>query len=438
MREITVFLLSLLATAKALYSSEDDVIELTDLNFHQDVIQSDDLWLVEFYAPWCDHCQSLAPEWKKAATALKGVVKVGAIDVTVSSSLESQYDVKGYPTVKIFGVNKLRPHDYQGSNQASGIVDAALAYLKNMVRQRQSGKKSEGDKSSDGDGSEHEENPEDVIDLNDYNFQELVLDSQDMWMVEFFAPWCGHCKELAAHWATAAAEMRGKIKFGTYDITLYKQFANQYKVIRVPTMKLFPSGGKIGDPEEYTGGRTSGEILIWLKEKLAENIPPPGIHQIVDPDSLNKNCEDKQLCIVAVLPHILDCQSECRHKYLQLMKDMGEKYKRNIWGWLWAEAGAQPALEDSVGVGGFGYPAMVAISPRKMMFSTLMGPFSDKGIEEFFSGLSTRRVSSAPLKGAQLPKIESTGAWDGRDGEAPVDEDIDLSDVALDDLKDEL
>jgi len=57
--------------ANGLYSSSDDVIELTPSNFNREVIQSASLWLVEFYAPWCGHCQRLTPEWKKVATALK-------------------------------------------------------------------------------------------------------------------------------------------------------------------------------------------------------------------------------------------------------------------------------------------------------------------------------------------------------------------------------
>ena len=62
---------TLFITVNGLYSSSDDVIELTPSNFNREVIQSDSLWLVEFYAPWCGHCQRLTPEWKKAATALK-------------------------------------------------------------------------------------------------------------------------------------------------------------------------------------------------------------------------------------------------------------------------------------------------------------------------------------------------------------------------------
>lgn len=45
---------------------------------------------------------------------------------------------------------------------------------------------------------------EDVIELTDANFEELVLDSPDLWLVEFYAPWCGHCKNMAPAWAVSA------------------------------------------------------------------------------------------------------------------------------------------------------------------------------------------------------------------------------------------
>lgn len=56
---------------------------------------------------------------------------------------------------------------------------------------------------------------------------------------------------------------------------------------------------------------------------------------------------------------------------LQVLKDLSEKFKKNLWGWVWVEATKQPELEEAFGMGGFGYPAMVAVNYRKMKFSML-------------------------------------------------------------------
>lgn len=58
----------------ALYPSRGNVVELTPSNFDKLVIQGDEVWIVEFFAPWCGHCQSLVPEYTKAANVLKVIV----------------------------------------------------------------------------------------------------------------------------------------------------------------------------------------------------------------------------------------------------------------------------------------------------------------------------------------------------------------------------
>jgi protein disulfide-isomerase A6 len=77
---IFYLLLICLFSVSCLYSSNSDVKVLTQNNFNKEVVNSADIWIVEFYAPWCGHCQKLTPEWEKAAKALKGIVKVGAVD----------------------------------------------------------------------------------------------------------------------------------------------------------------------------------------------------------------------------------------------------------------------------------------------------------------------------------------------------------------------
>lgn len=62
----------------------------------------------------CGHCQKLVPEYMKLASALKGIFKVGAVDMTQHQSVGAPYNVQGFPTIKIFGTNKKVPVDYQG------------------------------------------------------------------------------------------------------------------------------------------------------------------------------------------------------------------------------------------------------------------------------------------------------------------------------------
>lgn len=108
---------------------EGDVTVLTVGNFEREVIMSEDMWIVEFYAPWCGHCKSLAPEWEKAATELKGTVKLAKVDATVEKSIAEKYEVKGFPTIKVFPpFDKEKPQDYQGGRTAKEIVEQALEY----------------------------------------------------------------------------------------------------------------------------------------------------------------------------------------------------------------------------------------------------------------------------------------------------------------------
>jgi len=72
--------------------------------------------------------------------------------------------------------------------------------------------KSEEDKDSD----------RDVIVLTDENFDEIVYHGTDIWLVKFYAPWCGHCKKLAPEWNEAATKLRGKAKLGKVDVTKEK------------------------------------------------------------------------------------------------------------------------------------------------------------------------------------------------------------------------
>jgi protein disulfide-isomerase A1 len=99
---------------------EKDVVVLKERNFTT-VIENNKFVMVEFYAPWCGHCQALAPEYAAAATELKndGVV-LAKVDASQETELAHEYDVQGYPSVFFFidGVHK----PYNGQRTKDGIV----------------------------------------------------------------------------------------------------------------------------------------------------------------------------------------------------------------------------------------------------------------------------------------------------------------------------
>ena len=69
-------------------------------------------------------------------------MKVGAVDADKHKSLGQRYEIRGFPTIKIFASNKNKPRDYSGPRTAQGMVDEIFRELKNQVQEKLGGKKS--------------------------------------------------------------------------------------------------------------------------------------------------------------------------------------------------------------------------------------------------------------------------------------------------------
>jgi protein disulfide-isomerase A6 len=78
-----IFGLLLLTLVSAIYEEDTPVTLLTKDTFDKEVIRSATPWIIEFYAPWCGHCQALKDDWEKLARSMGNVIRVGAVDATV-------------------------------------------------------------------------------------------------------------------------------------------------------------------------------------------------------------------------------------------------------------------------------------------------------------------------------------------------------------------
>lgn len=72
-----------------------------------------------------------------------------------------------------------------------------------------------------------------------------------------------------------------QVKLGALDATVHSSKAQEFNIRGYPTIKFFPSGtSSSSGAEEYTGGRTSSDIVSWALQKHQENVPPPDIIEV--------------------------------------------------------------------------------------------------------------------------------------------------------------
>jgi protein disulfide-isomerase A6 len=236
------------------FANASNVIDLTPSNFDQ-IVGQDKFALVEFFAPWCGHCQNLA-QLADAFSHVKNRVVIAKVDADSHKDLGKRFDISGYPTLKWFNKGVINaPEDYgQGRD---------LESLASFVEQK-SGVKSKIKKAETA-----------VTVLTIQNFNEIVMDPSKNALVEFYAPWCGHCKNLAPTYEKVAQDYSREPNciVANIDAVEFKDIAGKYDIKGYPTIKFFPKGEN-KTSIEYEGGRSEKDFIKFLNENC-------GTHRLV-------------------------------------------------------------------------------------------------------------------------------------------------------------
>jgi len=216
---------------------------------------------IKFYAPWCGHCQKLAPVWDELAKKFESdaKVKIAKLDCTQAQSVCQENEVRGYPTLAYFR-NGRKIEAYKGARNIADLTDFVNT------------NKGQADAAAD-DGKVPEPTKEPatpVVKLDKNNFEEKT--KTGVAFVKFYAPWCGHCKRLAPTWEQLAQkfEAEDRVMIGHVDCTagdnINRELCNSNGVNGFPTLNIYKDGVKV---EEYSGKRDLSQLQDFVEKHLS-------------------------------------------------------------------------------------------------------------------------------------------------------------------------
>lgn len=152
-----------------------------------------------------------------------------------------------------------------------------------------------------------------VLDLIPSNFDEVVLSSGKPTLVEFFAPWCGHCKNLAPIYEELAEtfSFSDKVQIAKVDADAQRDLGKKYGVQGFPTLKFFD--GKSKDPVDYSSGRDIDSLTAFISEKTGvlprkKYVPPSDIQYLTDSSFTETVGGDKDVFVAFTAPWCGHCK----------------------------------------------------------------------------------------------------------------------------------
>jgi protein disulfide-isomerase A6 len=148
-----------------------------------------------------------------------------------------------------------------------------------------------------------------VLDLIPSNFDEVVFSSSKPALVEFFAPWCGHCKNLAPVYEELAANFAhagDKVSIAKVDADEHKSLGKRFGVQGFPTLKWF-DGQKGSQPEDYNGGRDLESLTKFINEKTgvkskSKKSAPSAVQMLTDKTFKSEIGGEKDVLVAFTAP----------------------------------------------------------------------------------------------------------------------------------------
>ncbi|KAG0234229.1 hypothetical protein BGW41_001198 [Actinomortierella wolfii] len=225
---------------------------------------------VKFYSPQCPHCQRLAPIWEEVAAGHQALsrtkgFKFAEVNCLIEGDICDDEGIRGYPTLNLYYKGKLI-EKYSKTRTLEQLIDYVNTKADEYI--------SVPDHVDTEEVGEVKVNPEGkVVSLDMESYDRRVQFGP--WLVEYYAPWCGHCKNLAPIYEEVGKMLKDQVNVAKVDCTVNTEICRKNHVRGYPTIRLH----QFGESNEYMGPRTKEDI-----SKYALNALVPSLKEITAAD----------------------------------------------------------------------------------------------------------------------------------------------------------
>ncbi|XP_031332740.1 dnaJ homolog subfamily C member 10-like [Photinus pyralis] len=212
----------------------------------------DELWIVDFYAPWCAPCQRLMPQMHALAKQLSNFefVRIGQVDCTTEFNICNAQNIKSYPTIRLYplgskGLNTVAM--YNGHFDVMSLKKWVLSFMPGTV----------------------------VKPLGEHKFHKAVLSNHDHykpWLVDFYAPWCGHCVHFEPEFLLIAKTLDGRVKCGKVNCQDEHKLCQEVHVHQYPTVYLYLSPNERHEITSQVAADVVREVNSILTRKFRDEL----------------------------------------------------------------------------------------------------------------------------------------------------------------------